>query len=76
MPAYRTGAQGRTWQKRRPVTASREDVRDLELEAERFRRLAPVLGWCSACGVDVDEAGGKLHDVACPYLPAERRRSV
>ena len=45
----------------------------MEAEAERFRRLAPVLGFCNACGAVVDEASGKLHEHDCPHLSAERR---
>ena len=55
--------------------ATRDVVADLELEAKQFQRLAPVLGFCGACGVSVDEAHGKLHASDCPYLPAERRRA-
>lgn len=68
----------RAWRKGtvvRTTGASRDVEADLELEAKRFRELAPVLGFCGACGVSVDEANGKLHDKDCPYLPAERRRA-
>ncbi len=65
----------RAWRKGTPraAAASRDVDADLALEAERFRRLAPVLGFCGTCGVNVDEANGKLHANDCPYLPAERR---
>ncbi len=46
----------------------------MELEARRFRAVAPVLGFCGACGETVDEAAGKLHAADCPYLPTERRK--
>ncbi len=59
----------------RAQAATRDTVVDFELEAKRFRALAPVLGWCGSCGVTVDEAAGALHANDCPYLPAERRRA-
>jgi hypothetical protein len=70
-------ATPRAWQRRGPraAIATRDTVADLELEAERFRRLAPVLGFCGTCGVNVDEVNGKLHANDCSYLPAERRRA-
>lgn len=69
-------ATPRAWRKglARAQRVTRDDVADLELEAERFRKLAPTLGFCGACGVSVDEPNGKLHDAACPYLPPERRQ--
>ncbi len=70
----------RAWREGPPVagrTSPRVEVeRDLELEAQRFRKLAPVFGWCGTCGVVVDEANGKLHGYDCSYLPAERRKAV
>ncbi len=57
----------------RTVTATRDVEIDMDLEAARFRRLAPVLGFCGACGAVVDEARGKLHGWDCPHLPPERR---
>ncbi len=58
-----------------PTSAARDAEADMALEAERFRRLAPVLGFCGTCGVNVDEANGKLHASDCAYLPAERRKA-
>lgn len=77
MPAFRK--QGRRWLRKPPArvtpTEARDVEADIELEAKRFRDLAPALGFCGACGISVDEANGKLHDKDCPYLPAERRRA-
>ncbi len=58
----------------RSAPPSRDVEKDLELEAKRFREIAPRLGWCGACGHTVDEAHGILHGEDCPWLPAERRR--
>ena len=68
----------RAWRKGlvRTQRTTRDVEVDFELEARKFRELAPVLGWCDACGVSVDEAAGKLHDNQCPYLPAERRQAA
>lgn len=57
------------------VGSTREIERDFELEADRFRKLAPILGYCGTCGAVVDEAAGKLHEWDCAYLPAERRKA-
>jgi hypothetical protein len=68
----------RAWQKSRvrSQVTTRDDLVDRDLEAAKFRRLAPVLGFCGACGVTVDEAAGRLHAHDCPYLPTERRRQA
>jgi hypothetical protein len=66
----------RSWKRgiAKAVRTTRDDEVDMEAEARRFQKLAPVLGFC-ACGVSVDEAKGKLHERDCPHLPAERRRA-
>ncbi len=51
---------------------SRDVVADGEREAERWRRLAPVLGYCGGCGARVDEKNGKLHDEGC--IPSQPDR--
>lgn len=68
--APRARLVGASFRSRGPT---RDDIADIALEASRFQRLAPVLGWCGACGVNVDEVHGKLHAFDCPHLPVERR---
>ncbi len=75
MSLYKSRAQGRTWQKGK--AASRRHPGPSEAEAKEIRlaaaRLAVMLGWCTSCGVSVDEKNGKLHDPWCPDVPEERR---
>lgn len=78
--SYGNGAA--RWRHRRRQARAHERVMgdaanieaDMEQEARRFRELAPVFGFCGACGCTVDEANGVLHASDCPYLPPERRR--
>lgn len=53
---------------------TRDDEREADLFEARARALAPVLGFCGYCGVDVDEVNGKLHGHDCS-VQAERRRA-
>jgi hypothetical protein len=67
----------RKWMKRQPraTPASLRDVEaDMELEARKWRELAPRFGFCNGCGARVDEANGKLHDEGC--IPGEPERCM
>jgi hypothetical protein len=72
---YGQRGPGRTWKKYRPATtahAARDIEADMELEARKWRELAPRLGFCNGCGARIDEANGKLHDEGC--IPGQPER--
>lgn len=52
--------------------ATEDEQKEARLAAAR---VATVLGWCTSCGLTVDEARGVLHDRWCPEVPIERRRA-
>ncbi len=75
----RGGGRPRAWRAGVLPKIARAGTREAQMteedEARAWQRAAPVLGFCGACGVSVDEAKGVLHDKDCPHLPPERRRA-
>lgn len=62
----------RAWLSKSPRfrAATVDEQKEARLAAAR---VATILGWCTSCGVTVDEANGKLHDPWCGDVPPERR---
>jgi hypothetical protein len=62
----------RAWQAKSPRyhVATVDEQKEARLAAAR---VAVMCGWCTSCGVTVDEKAGKLHDPWCSDVPPERR---